>query len=354
MRARIAGVGTALPPYVVDQPTVRSIVEAVFPNLPPSLHHVLSTFSHEHIETRCFVRPSNWYAEQHGFGETNDVFIAEAVNLAADAASAALSDAGLHARDVDAIVVASTTGLATPSLDAVVAQRLGCKPTVTRMPIVGLGCAAGVSGLSRSADLCKAGHACVLFVAVEICSVTMQRSDLSKSNLVGTSLFGDGAAAVVIGPDGRYGAIEHTYSHLFPQTEDIMGWDVIDTGLKVRFSRDIPAFVTTSVAPVIDSALQSWGIAHENIDRVIPHPGGAKVLDAYANILQRPESDMQIAKDVLKACGNMSSATVLFVLERTLKQTPTLSGRSLMTALGPGFSAEFLLISHGEHTDYQG
>lgn len=354
MRAQIAGIGTALPPYLVDQQTVRSIVEAVFPNLPPALYRVLSTFSHEHIATRYFVRPADWYAEPHGFGETNDVFIAEAVDLATKAATSALSDAGLDADDVDAIVVASTTGLATPSLDAAVAQRLGCKPTVTRMPVVGLGCAAGVSGLSRSADLCKAGHACVLFIAVEICSVTMQRTDLSKSNLVGTSLFGDGAAAVVLASSGRYGAIEHSYSHLFPQTDDIMGWDVIDTGLKVRFSRDIPAFVTTSVAPVIETALQSWGLTHEDIDRVIPHPGGAKVLDAYANILQRPDSDMQIAKDVLRNCGNMSSATVLFVLERTLKQGTSLSGRSLMTALGPGFSAEFLLLSHADNTDHRG
>jgi alkylresorcinol/alkylpyrone synthase len=353
VKVHIAGIGTALPPFMVDQPTVRSIVEAVFPNLPPSLYRVLSTFSHEHIATRHFVRPADWYGQSHGFGETNDVFIAEAVDLATRAAIAALSDAGLHASDVDAIVVASTTGLATPSLDAAVAQRLGCKPTVTRMPIVGLGCAAGVSGLSRSADLCKAGHGFVLFVAVEICSVTMQRTDLSKSNLVGTSLFGDGAGAVVIGPSGRHGAIDHSYSHLFPQTEDIMGWDVIDTGLKVRFSRDIPAFVTMSVAPVIDLALQSWGITRTDIDRVIPHPGGAKVLDAYANILQRPESDMQIAKEVLRNCGNMSSATVLFVLEQTLQQCATLTGRSLMTALGPGFSAEFLLLSHAEHTDHQ-
>lgn len=352
MKVHIAGIGTALPPYVVDQPTVRSIVEALFPDLPPSLTRVLSTFSHEHIATRHFVRPADWYGQQHGFGETNDVFIAEAVELATRAALAALSDAGLAAGDVDAVVVASTTGLATPSVDAAVAQRLGCKPTVTRMPIVGLGCAAGVSGLSRSADLCKAGHNVVLFVAVEICSVTMQRSDRSKSNLVGTSLFGDGAGAVVIATSGRHGAIEQRYSHLFPQTEDIMGWDVIDTGLKVRFSRDIPAFVTMSVAPVLDMALQSWGITRADIDRIIPHPGGAKVLDAYASVLQRPVSDMQIAKDVLKHCGNMSSATVLFVLEQTLKEHASLSGRSLMTALGPGFSAEFLLLSHADHDEH--
>lgn len=346
MNPCIAGIATALPPYEVDQTTVRTIVESVFPDLPPALHRVLSTFSHDHIATRHFVRPPEWYAQSHGFGETNSVFIAEAVDLAVQAATAALADAGASALDVDAIVVASTTGLATPSLDAAVAQRLGCRPTITRMPIVGLGCAAGVSGLGRSADLCKAGHSCVLFVAVEICSVTMQRSDLSKSNLVGTSLFGDGAAAVVIRSDGHYAKIEGTYSYLFPQSEDIMGWDVIDSGLKVRFSRDIPTFVTNHVTPVIHDALRMWGRAIDEIDRLVPHPGGAKVLDAYATVLQRPDEDMRIARDVLRTCGNMSSATVLFVLEQTLKQMDPRTGYSLMTALGPGFSAEFLLLSH--------
>lgn len=344
MSVRIAGVGTALPPYVVDQPTVRSIVESVFPDLPPAMHRVLSTFSHAHIETRHFVRPPAWYAEPHGFGESNDIFIAEATELATQAAEAALLDAGLLASDIDAIVVASTTGLATPSLDAAVALRLGCRPSVTRLPIVGLGCAAGVSGLARAAELSAVSGRTVLFVAVEVCSVTMQRNDVSKSNLVGTSLFGDGAGAVLLHAEGRYPAVRHAASHLFPGTDDIMGWEVIDTGLKVRFSRDIPTFVEEHVATVLHSVLATWGISLDDIDTIIPHPGGAKVLDAYARLLQRDEEAVRIARDVLRTCGNMSSATVLFVLEKTLRASTTLPNVALMTALGPGFSAEFILL----------
>lgn len=344
MSPHIAGVGTALPPHVVDQPTVRRIVEGVFPDLSPALRRVLSTFSHEHIQTRHFVRPPSWYAERHGFGQTNDIFIAEATELATQAARAALFDAELMSEALGAVVVASTTGLATPSIDAAVARNLGCAASVKRMPIVGLGCAGGVNGLARAAELCTVLRAPVLFVAVEICSVTMQHSDHSKSNLVGTSLFGDGAAAVVIDTVGRYPRITKSWSHLFPGTEDIMGWEVVDSGLKVRFSRDIPAFISAHVAPVLHEALSSWGIAQNDIDRLIPHPGGAKVLDAYAELLGIADDELVLARDVLRSCGNMSSATVLFVLERTLRTWRSEDRRALMTALGPGFSAEFVLL----------
>ncbi|MBU3742239.1 MAG: stilbene synthase [Candidatus Kapabacteria bacterium] len=344
MSVRIAGIGTALPPYVVDQPTVRSIVEAVFPDLPPTLQRVLSTFSHDHIQTRHFVRPPSWYAERHGFGHTNDTFIAEATTLATQAAQAALLDAGMTAESLSAVVVVSTTGLATPSLDAAVALNLGCLPSIKRMPIVGLGCAGGVTGLARAAEICSVLAAPVLFVAVEVCSVTMQRSDHSKSNLVGTSLFGDGAGAVVMHADGRYPRIAASWSHLFPGTEDIMGWEVVDTGLKVRFSRDIPAFISSNVGPVLQQALSAWSIADTDIDRLIPHPGGAKVLDAYAGLLGHSDDELAIARDVLRSCGNMSSATVLFVLELTLRSWRADDRLALMTALGPGFSAEFVLL----------
>lgn len=349
MTVRINGIGTALPPYIVDQPTVRRIVEGLFPNLPLQVRHVLETFAHEHIQTRHFVRPPEWYAEPHGFGDANDVFIESATALSVAAATKALHAAGLAASALEGIVVASTTGLATPSLDSIVAQQLGCSPTVVRMPIVGLGCAAGVSGLARAADLSRARHGRpVLFIAVETCSATFQRTDISKSNLVGASLFGDGAAAVVVSSQGAGPVIGGTWSHLFAGTPDIMGWDVIDTGLKVRFSRDIPAFIASNIGTVLRDAVSAWGTTLDDIDLIVPHPGGAKVLDAYADLLGRPRAQFDIARSVLARYGNMSSATVLFVLEETLQQHAQGARAALMTALGPGFSAEFLHLRFDE------
>lgn len=345
MTIRIAGIGTALPAHVVDQPTVRRVVEALFQELPEQQRRVLETFSHEHIQTRHFVRPPEWYGEPHGFGTTNDVFIQTAADLSVEAAQRALHDAGMTVEDVDGIVVATTTGLATPSLDSIVALRLGMRTNVARMPIVGLGCAAGVSGLARAVDMSAARDGRpVIFIAVETCSVTFQRTDTSKSNLVGASLFGDGAAAVIVARDGRGPTIRGAWSHLFPNTPDIMGWDVVDTGLKVRFSRDIPSFISTHVREVLDAALHAWNIDLDAIDVIIPHPGGAKVLDAYAQLLSRPRSAFDHARDVLATCGNMSSPTVLFVLARTLAHWPQGARFGLMTALGPGFSAECMLL----------
>lgn len=340
---RINGIGTALPPHIVDQPTVRRIVEGLFPDLPANVHHVLETFTHEHIRTRYFVRPPEWYAEPHGFGDANDVFIEAATELSMAASTNALRAAGMDASDLDGVIVASTTGLATPSLDSVVALQLGCASNIARMPIVGLGCAAGVSGLARAAELSQARDGRpVLFIAVETCSATFQRTDTSKSNLVGASLFGDGAAAVVVSAHGSGPIIDGAWSHLFPGTPDIMGWDVIDSGLKVRFSRDIPAFIASNIGDVLGDAVTAWGTTVDAIDMIVPHPGGAKVLDAYAELLSRPRSDFDIARSVLARCGNMSSATVLFVLEQTLQQRAQGARSALMTALGPGFSAEFL------------
>ncbi len=244
------------------------------------------------------------------------------------------------------MVVASTSGVMTPSLDAHLVQDLGLPLNVARLPLFGLGCAGGVSGLARAAELSAArGGAPVLFVAVEICSATFQRNDFSKSNLIGTSIFADGAAALVVGHAQSGPELTGSYHRLFPQTYDIMGWDVVDSGMKVRFSRDIPAFVRTHIPGVISDACSSWGIAADEISSFIVHPGGAKVLEAFAAAVGREPEALEASHLILRRYGNMSSASVLFVLEHLLKNGGLGQGFGLMSALGPGFSSDQLLLT---------
>lgn len=343
INVRIDGSGTAVPEYIVDQEIVRATVERVFGGSVQDLSRLLQVFEHGHIQTRRFVRPAEWYATEHGLAESTAVYAESAVRLSTEAARIALAG---RENDVVGIVVASTTGIMTPSLDAALIQTLGLSLHTKRLPIFGLGCAAGVAGLARAAEMSRAlSGGLVLFVAVEICSVTFQQSDGSKSNIVGSSIFGDGAAAVCVSSTGTGPEIIGSYSTLFPNTEDIMGWDVADTGLRVRFSRDIPSFVRQHLPTVLQDACTSWGITPADITSIIAHPGGAKVLDAYADATGMPPSTFTIARNILRTYGNMSSASVLFVLHEYLS-TPSTPGYALMSALGPGFSAEQLLMTN--------
>ncbi|RPI66470.1 MAG: stilbene synthase, partial [Ignavibacteriae bacterium] len=315
----IAGIGTAVPPNTVSQRDVREVVEALFNDRVTDLQRLLGVFEHHHIRQRHLMQPPSWYATERGFAGSNAAYVDAATVLATDAARRALADAELHVGDIDGLVVVSSTGIMTPSLDAVLAQELGCDRHIMRRPVFGLGCAGGVSGLARAAELSHArdGRA-ILFVAVEICSATFQRNDTSRSNLVGASLFADGAAAVIVSADGRGPVVANSFSTLFPNTYDIMGWDVADDGLRVRFSRDIPTFVRTNIPLVLEEACLAWGIDAGDIIGHITHPGGAKVLDAYAEAVQAQSQAFDVAREVLYDHGNMSSASVLFVLERLM------------------------------------
>lgn len=370
MHTTIVGIGTAVPGHAVEQERVREIVEALFGSDVPNLARLLAVFDHGHIRKRHFMQAPEWYAHERGFAASNAAYIEAALQLSIQATQRALDDAGLSPEDVDTVVVASTTGIATPSLDALLMLALQIPSNAVRVPVFGLGCAAGVAGLARAAELCTARRSkCTVFVAVEICSATFQRRDISKSNLVGTSLFADGAAAVVLSTNvslstsatsqtsqtspfalrGNAITVRGGFSTLFPGTEDIMGWDIQDSGFAVRFSRDIPAFVAEHMGRVLNEACAHWHISCNEIGDYVTHPGGAKVMAAYADALGVPVDTFQYAIDVLRDYGNMSSATVLFVLERMLKD-PDFSWKSkyaLMSSLGPGFSAEQLLLEVG-------
>lgn len=337
---------TGTPPYQVAQSEIREAARTLFPRM-AARPHLLDVFGNAQIESRALSRPLAWYLEPRGFGEKNAVFIEEARALIARLGAEALARAEVLPADIDAVIVVNTSGLSTPSLDAWLIESLGISRHAARLPVWGLGCAGGAAGLARAADLVRAGFKRVLYVAVELCSLTLVKGDESKSNFVGTALFADGGAALVVtapdvpGPPPLL-SVHGAYSTLIENSEDIMGWDVVDDGLKVRFSRDIPALVRGMMRGNVAEALATSGWERQDIGTFVVHPGGVKVLAAYEEALDLPAGTLDSSRQVLRDHGNMSSATVLFVLEEALKTGAR--GRALLSAMGPGFSAEHVLL----------
>lgn len=350
---RVVSLATALPPHTATQAEVRRYVARLFAPALGGDERRLAVFENAGVERRCFVEPLAWYDEPRGFGEMNAAYVRHAVELGTEAVSAALARAGLTPRDVDHFVVVSTTGLATPSLDARIANRLAFRSDLRRTPIWGLGCAGGAAGLARARDLALADPGSrVLLLALELCSLTFQRGDRDLRSLVAASLFADGAAAAVIAgagaPAGRAPfrplELHAASSTLWPGTLDVMGWEVDDTGLHVVFSRDIPALVRERLRPSFDALLAGAGLAGRPPSRIVAHPGGPRVLAALAEALELPPAAFRHAADVLRECGNMSSPTVLFVLERSLRSGAIGPGETaVIAALGPGFASEMVL-----------
>jgi alkylresorcinol/alkylpyrone synthase len=344
-KPRIQAVATAVPAFQIQQTEAKDFVESLFSPAFKDLQRLLPVFEHTAIQTRYLSQPLDWYAQPHSFPETNSLYEKTALNLAETAACEVLRRAGTLPSAIGMVIFVSTTGLATPSLDAKLIQRLGLSPHTARLPVWGLGCAGGVAGLAHAAALAQSmPHKAVLLVAVELCSLTYQRRDYSKANLIATSLFGDGAAAVVMQMAGDGPEILGQYSTLFDNSEDIMGWDVIETGLKVRFSRDIPTIVRHHLPGLLQRACDKWGVERAAIRHYVAHPGGAKVLAAYAESLGLSADQLTSAFKILAEYGNMSSASVLFVLEHFLATIPPSADYGVMLALGPGFSAEQLLF----------
>jgi alkylresorcinol/alkylpyrone synthase len=257
--------------------------------------------------------------------------------------------AGIALREIEAIVTVSTTGLAVPSLDAMLANRLGLPPTVERLPIFGLGCAGGVSGLARAARLAQSlpkGN--VLLLVIELCTINCRTTDRTIKNFISTALFGDGAAGLLLRRKSRHDVsrpmarIVATGEHMWPQTEDMMGWSIEDDGFGVVLSPDIPRSARYEFRPALDGFLAQHGLVLGDLDGVIMHPGGRKVLEAVQEALELPRHALAHAWDILAEYGNMSSPTALFVLERTLSIGQT--GRHLLAALGPGFTVSFCLL----------
>jgi alkylresorcinol/alkylpyrone synthase len=349
---------TATPPHVIPQAAVKRFAEEVFAQTIGTDPRLLEIFDNAQIDERRLCVPLDWLLTDHTFKDKNDRFVEQAIPLAADVTRTALHRARLGPRDIDHLVFVSSTGIATPSLDARLANEIGFRVDSRRTPVWGLGCAGGAAGLALARDLALADpSARVLLVALELCSLTFQRSDLSKKNLVAVSLFGDGAAAAIVtGPaappvvNAQHAPLELLASRsiLWPDTLDVMGWTVDGDGLHVVFSRDIPAIVQEKVRPSLEAFLSARGLRLEDVAHIVTHPGGMKVLRAYADALGVPPKRFSHARDVLRAFGNMSSPSCLFVLERFLHAGAIAEGdHAVVTALGPGFSAEYVLARGG-------
>ena len=344
--AALISLATAVPPNVFLQKDVLAAAWDVFGPRLPQFETLSSIFANTGIIKRHGVKPFDWYLEPRGWPERTEAFLEGAEALFVEAAEKALANAQLAASQIDTIVTVCSTGIATPSLEARVAGRMGFRSDVTRVPVFGLGCAGGVSGLSIAARLAQSRPGSnVLLVAVELCSLALRHDELTKANIVATSLFGDGAAALILrAGDGGATRIEHSGEHLWPDTLGIMGWNVDPEGFGVIFQRTIPNFVTENLNPAVTRILEAMQLTMADIDRFICHPGGARVITALETALELHQGTLDHERQVIADCGNMSAPTVLFVLERA--RNAGLPPRSLLTALGPGFTASCVTLRH--------
>lgn len=346
---RLVSVATAVPVHRVAQAEAAAFARAKFAAAHPDIERLMPVFTHAGIDTRHFAVPREWFLDPHDLAERSAIYVREATRLSQQAAGAAIAQAGLAAGEIDYIIYVNTTGLATPSIDARLIGLLGLRPDVRRTPVWGLGCAGGVAGLSQAYHYALAHPgARVLVVAAELCGLTFLPDDMSTANLVATALFADGAAAAVVAGDGHAGPgleILGTRSRLYPDSLDVMGWTVLQEGLQVVFAQRIPEIVRETAAAELGGFLATHGRAIADVGAFLLHPGGTKVLEAYAQALGLAPECLDLSRGVLRDYGNMSSVTVLFVIERHLREHGfAQGGLGLVSALGPGFSSESLLL----------
>ncbi len=342
----IAGVATVVPQHKLDQIDAARRAKRLFPDLAD----YESLFRNTGIETRYACQPAEWYEREHGWEERTEIFLRHALDLLEDVARGAISAADIELKDIGAIVVNTITGLAIPSLDAKLMNRLDLPASVERLPIFGLGCGGGVAGLSRAARFAHAmpgGH--VLFLTIDLCSLCLRVNDPSMAMFVSAALFGDGAAGVVLRnttgarrTSGGRGRIIATRDHFWRDTEHIMGWDLRHDGFGVVLSPDLPQLLRRHLKPAMQEFLDASGMSLGEFNGFLFHPGGSKVLKTVQRLLELRRDDLGYSWAVLRDFGNMSSPTALFTLDQALKSGA--SGPHLMAAFGPGFSAYFLAV----------
>ena len=345
---RIVSVGTALPEHYYDQETLLSAFREQWKERYFNVGRLERLHRNVLVGGRHLALPIEEYPKIETWGQANEHWIRVAQELGGKAVLSALERAGLGVDEVDSFYFTTVTGVATPSIDARLMNRLGLPSHVKRVPIFGLGCLAGAAGVARAADYLK-GHPdeVAVLLSVELCSLTLQRSDLSVENLIGSGLFGDGAAAAVLVGENRTPEgprVVSSRSSFYPDSEEVMGWDVSEKGFKIVLSADVPEMVRRFLRRDVDAFLDEHGLVRNDISAWISHPGGPKVLEAMQEALELPEDALEGAWRTLREVGNLSSTSVLLVLEEALRSPPPPGGWGLMSAMGPGFCSELVLL----------
>jgi alkylresorcinol/alkylpyrone synthase len=343
LEPRLLALATAVPGNVLEQGRARDFARVMFGDRVIGFGRLSRVFASTGIERRYIVEPYEWYERAHNWPERTESYIAGACRLFDEVVRKALAAAGLAARDVDAVITVSSTGVATPGIEARMLPRLGFRPDVRRIPVFGLGCAGGVSGVALASRIASAEPGTsVLLVTIELCSLAFRTDRATKADIVSTALFGDGAAAAILRSQAEPGlaTIRGATEHLWAKTLDIMGWSTDEAGLGVVLSRSLPAFIERNYRVEFDRAMQRLALPVSHIDRMICHPGGTKVLEAIETALGVPPNTLRVERSIMRDFGNMSSPTVLFTLERALAEG--FEGSAVLAALGPGFTAAFV------------
>jgi len=349
---RIAAVSSALPKNFYDQETLLAAFREEWAKRYFNLGRLEELHKNVLVGGRHLALPIEEYPKLATWGQANDHWIRVAQELGGEAVLGALDRSGLSVDDVDALYFVTVTGVATPSIDARLVNLIGLPVRVKRVPIFGLGCLAGAAGVARAADYLK-GHPqdVAVLLSVELCSLTLQREDLSVPNLIASGLFGDGAAAAVLVGEDRPSngpRVVDSRSAFYPGTEDVMGWEVSERGFKVILSAEVPEMVRRHLRRDVDGFLAEHGLEKGDISVWISHPGGPKVLEAMEDALELPRGVFAGAWRTLRAVGNMSPTSVLLVLEESLGSPPPPGSWGLMTAMGPGFCSELVLLRWGK------
>jgi alkylresorcinol/alkylpyrone synthase len=346
---RISGVATAFPPYCFNQQQVAEALHEQWADKVTSPVMLRQMMSRAGVQQRHFALPLDGYLPMDTWGKANNQWIETAVELAERALLAAVERAELELNDIGALFFVSVTGVASPSIEARLMNRIRLPLDLKRVPIFGLGCVAGAAGIARAADYVRAfPRQAAALISVELCSLTWQREDLTVANLISSALFGDGAAAVIVagaeltqkGPH-----VVDSRSSFYPNTEAVMGWDISEKGFRIVLSPAVPEMVYRRLASDFDCFLGSHGLSKADIHSWIMHTGGPKVLAATADVLELPAGALEVSWEVLRQVGNLSSASVLVVLERFMSERrPPEGSYSILAAMGPGFCAELVLL----------
>ena len=340
----LLGLATAVPPNVLEQSDVAALAQDIFGPMFVRFPQLTDVFVNAGIDRRYSARPIEWFDKPLDWNERTSAYLESASDLFVEAGRKALDRAGYAPEDVDIVVTVSSTGIATPSLDARAGPKLGLRTDCVRVPVFGLGCAGGVAGMALASRLARSEPGkVVLLIVVELCTLAFRRDRINKADVISTALFGDGAAAAVLQAKPSPSAIAQigaSGEHLWPDTLDIMGWSVDPVGLGVLLSRALPKFVEERMAAPVKHFLASQGLGTDT--RMVCHPGGAKVLEAIEVALERPAGSFVDERTILRGYGNMSAPTVMFVLEEALRRG--LAGPAALSALGPGFTASFLAM----------